>query len=277
MGRRGRGSSIVLAIVGVGVAALGCWSTAAVARTPRIAFHMEGSPRGGLPTSDIFTVRPDGSGLTRVTEGLDALAPSWSPSRGRLVFAQSDTHFSYLTVVNADGSRRHTITSTAAGVGVINDPDWSARGRIAFEQQGAIFTIRPNGRGLRRVTRFADFDNPAWSPNGHRLAFSHGGDVWVMRANGRHKHRLIPDGTAPNWAPDRRHIAFQRGINVYVALTNGVNPHRLTGGDRAGLTPAWSPGGHAIAFAGSRGGIFTMSSEGEGARQIAARGLDPDW
>ena len=36
------------------------------------------------------------------------------------------------------------------------DPDWSARNRIAFERGGSIFSVKPSGRGLRRIARGSD-------------------------------------------------------------------------------------------------------------------------
>lgn len=98
-----------------------------------------------------------------------------------------------------------------------------------------------------------------------------------MPADGSGKRRLIDDARAPNWSPDGQRIAFQRGRNVYVALANGANIRRLTGGPRAGLAPAWSPGGSRIAFGGQGGGIWTMDHEGPDARQIRPTGSDPDW
>jgi Tol biopolymer transport system component len=75
----------------------------------------------------------------------------------------------------------------------------------------AIFTVHPSGEGLRRLTSgSSDFD-PSWSPNGRRIAFVRGVDIWVMDAWGHHLHQVTTSPAAeaePTWSPDGRTIAF---------------------------------------------------------------------
>src|SRR5215218_1483983 len=59
-----------------------------------------------------------------------------------------------------------------------------ANGRIAFEQGGVIYSIRPDGSDRRQLTTDTHSHSPRWSPNGRRLAFHRAGDIWVMRADG---------------------------------------------------------------------------------------------
>ena len=64
-------------------------------------------------------------------------------------------------------------------------------GRIVFSRaDGAIYSIDPDGTGIRRLVGRAGF--PAWSPNGRWLAFSRLGEtngawnmnIWVAKLNG---------------------------------------------------------------------------------------------
>ena len=271
-----RGCALVTAGA-VALLAMACTGGTAAAASARIAFRAQGPSSPDGQTFNIFTARPDGSDLRQVTRGQYDLAPSWSPRHSRLVFGVLEHLVGSIAIVNADGSRRRTLPHTDDGF----SPDWSSKGTIAYvrpyKSGTAIFTIRPNGKRFKRLTRAGSYREPAWSPNARRIAYVKGNEIFTMRADGSRQRRLIDDARAPNWSPDGQRIAFQRGLNVYVALANGTNIRRLTGGTRAGLTPAWSPGGTRIAFGGRGGGIWTMDGEGRDARQIRATGSDPDW
>ncbi|GAB3844795.1 TolB family protein [Dactylosporangium cerinum] len=50
---------------------------------------------------------------------------------------------------------------------------------------------------------------PALSPDGKRITYTHNNTVWVMRANGAGKHQVSDrTATAPAWAPDSTHITY---------------------------------------------------------------------
>lgn len=117
--------------------------------------------------------------------------------------------------------------------------------------------MRTNGRNLRKIPRGGFFDSaqPAWSPDGRRIAFAHstpntstddaGYDIWVMNANGTAHERLttnqVYDGS-PSWSPDGRRFAFVRGNpyggKISVMNANGTGVTRLLS---IGANPAWQP------------------------------------
>src|SRR5215469_834945 len=86
-------------------------------------------------------------------------------------------------------------------------------GRIAFVRHANIFSIKPDGTGLRKLTHRGHASGPRWSPNGTRLAFIDRGDLWIMNANGSKKRRITDaaprytDGR-PTWSPNGRYLAF---------------------------------------------------------------------
>ena len=62
-------------------------------------------------------------------------------------------------------------------------------GLIAFDQGDEIYTIMTDGTGLTRITfNSFDDDEPAWSPDGTRLAFRSDRDgdneIYVINADG---------------------------------------------------------------------------------------------
>ena len=80
-------------------------------------------------------------------------------------------------------------------------------------------------------------NDPAWSPDGLRIAFVRGNDIWVMNADGSGQRRLTSGAAhdrAPNWSPDGRTIAFDQRVGsiheIYVMNADGSGQHRLARG-----------------------------------------------
>jgi Tol biopolymer transport system component len=134
-----------------------------------------------------------------------------------------------------------------------------ANGRIAFEQGGAIYSIRPDGSDRRQLTTDTRSHSPRWSPNGRRIAFHRAGDVWVMRADGSAAHR-ITSGSAndinPSWSPDSSRLVFSRtttgtlaGRSLYVVSAAGGTGQLLTTqSDGCAVEPTWSATGRYVVY-----------------------------
>ncbi|MBN1565214.1 MAG: PD40 domain-containing protein, partial [Anaerolineae bacterium] len=129
-----------------------------------------------------------------------------------------------------------------------------------------------------------------WSPDGTRVAFSDGSDIYVANQFGAANLTNDPTGgnTWPTWSPDGTRIAFtsMRDGNpeIYSMQANGLNPLNLTNNPAYDDYPAWSPDGTRIAFASDRDGdleIFSMSAaDGSGQTQHTADtddDLNPVW
>ena len=73
--------------------------------------------------------------------------------------------------------------------------------------------MNADGSGLRKLTRGPAYDgNPAWSPDGRKIAFGRAGEIYVMNADGSGQRNLTRNPArdfAPAWSPDGRKIAFE--------------------------------------------------------------------
>jgi Tol biopolymer transport system component len=178
-----------------------------------VVLRGDGSQLRRLPP--LTSVRDREGGRTQTESN-----PSWSPDGSRLVFAGErgfddlDNRRSNIDiyVVGADGTGLRRLTRARAGD---DDPVWSVRGRIAFTRtrrdRQDIYTIRPNGSDLERVTDRGGTE-PSWSPDGTQLAFARRGSIYVVGADGRGLRRVTRrDGdNQPVWSPDGTRIAFIR-------------------------------------------------------------------
>jgi TolB protein len=112
----------------------------------------------------LFTIRPDGTVLKRLTVG--GQDPAWSPN-GRKIAAifpdpASGGQFQIYTL-NANGTGRSRITSGTESTA----PAWSPGGtQIAFVRGSQIAVVSATGGRVKQVTRplrgLAFVDTPAW-------------------------------------------------------------------------------------------------------------------
>jgi hypothetical protein len=107
-------------------------------------------------------------------------------------------------------------TATVASAGPALGAYPGTNGRIAFERaDGFLYSVRPDGTGVRQLGRGA---SPSYSPDGRRIAFRLGDDVWVMNADGTGRRQVTELGDDsefdPTWSPDGTRIAFAHQFTV---------------------------------------------------------------
>jgi TolB protein len=232
-------------------------------------------PGDDTPINDIFTIRPDGSGLVKLsTSASYDVDAAWSPDGKRLAFgsdrAEGGGRTSIFTMSAADGSRVRRVTKLPSWAAYDLAPRISPDGRrIVFaryrlvdrdegqptEELGALHVVNVDGSNLRQITGYdLRAGSSDWKPDGSWIVFekyvdhfeNDPGDIYIIR----------PDGSK---------------------LTNVTHNTGATGeGDRFRYTeshdPAWSPDGRTIMFSNdlvtaeppvNLAGLATMTPDGK--------------
>src|SRR4051812_8286557 len=156
--------------------------------------------------SQIYTIYPDGSNKTQLTNGSANHEPHYSFDGSQIAFISDRDDNTDIWVMNAEGANQTRRTNTT-------------------------FTLEAS---------------PAFSPDGSKIAFyrvfeSSPAEIALMNADGSYLQHLaktdnIPFPAHPDFSPDGSKIAFD-GISVMNA--DGANRRRLA----SGYEPAFSPDG----------------------------------
>lgn len=240
-------------------------------------------------TSAIFTVDPNGKRERQVThpgQGVDDRRPDWSPNAARIAFERK-------------------LPCPAGGLkdGLNNTCD-------------VVYTVKPDGTGLKRLVacgfhasavfpgNCVGVDDPAWSPDGSKLAFQYNlvdpaytgslgvnGGLWIVKANGTGLRQVTQrtPGSAwdfgVQWSPDGRKLAFVRAdlvsgadavftVNVDGGGESQVTPWALGAGDRTD----WSPDGQWLLFrvqsADGASNLYRAHSDGSGLTNLTNQSPD---
>jgi hypothetical protein len=174
----------------------------------------------------------------------------------------------------------------------------------------AICSSRRDGSDFRLLTPGRLADQPAWSPDGEKIAFrgwAAGGppgifnpaDIYVMDVDGSNVARLttgvknVDSYESPTWSPRQAdgsyRLAFahatraEDGVmraNIVSIRADGDDAKQVTvAGDQTDAEPTWSPDGQTIAFirtGGEAGGdLWLVNATGGGERALMTAAIEP--
>src|SRR5215218_359992 len=153
----------------------------------RIVFALEGGSGPSANLTSLYTVRPDGTHLRRLTAPptLQALGgdsgPTWGPRGRRIVFERNLPYWGSdrmrLMSVSASGGAPTALTSGPFDAMPSISPDGR---RVAFTRvqrsvvvsTAGLYTVDRGGRHLARLLSDGIDLSAAWSPDGRTIAFS---------------------------------------------------------------------------------------------------------
>jgi len=224
--------------------------------------------------ADIWVMRPDATGLKRLTrDGTHNDAPAWSPDRRKIAFVSGLNRHDTIWTMRPDGTGMRRVTSP---VGLDEQPAWSPDGRrIVFVREVSprnrgIYVVGADGKGLRRLThRDGDYQHPSWSPDSRRIVFAYARDpkhdryaLEVIGADGGPtttlSHNSRADYRDPDWSPDGKRIAYSLLVPVGHAYAAHLEVMKATGGEEhvvlrapantVYFSPSWSADGKRLIF-----------------------------
>jgi Tol biopolymer transport system component len=251
----------------------------------RLAFAIKDATN----VSNIYSVRPDGDGLVRLTNtpALD-LCPDYSRDGRLITFCSNRSGTFQIWAMNADGSNVHMVTNGNRFIFPDYSPDAA---RIVFSGTASatdvdqnVYVINADGTGLQQLTTDGNNQFATFSPDGRRIAFTSDRtgveQVWVMNADGSQQtqvsHSGVREDQVPDWSPDGRKLAFAQGDvgsgRIWVMNADGSNPVQLTSGPGDDFGTAWSPDGQEIAFvrdfANGDRSVWTMNADGSNQQRL---------
>lgn len=266
--------------------------------------------------AEIYTIRPDGSGLRQITHNrADDEGPKWSPDGTKLAFWSYRDGDSEIYVKDLRSGQLTQLTHNLESLDY--SPAWSPDGtKIVFstdrhsdEEQEFyaqnLVVMNADGSGQMDLTDPVGWSLEAdaeWSPDGSAIVFQRGEDgyydMWSVDPDGSDLREITHNvgrimEQSPDWSPDGKRIVSSfvkedETVQLWTMDPDGSNKQRLTSIEGEDRYPAWSPNGRKIAsvrrfYAQSPNSwdIFIMSADGTHPKNItntpSEREYDLDW
>jgi Tol biopolymer transport system component len=253
---------------------------------PRFAVIARPSPtaiRTGLEWLDTRSGR-----LSPLLSSESALSyPSVSPDGSSVAYTVGDTD-SDLVEIPLDGSPIRPLLASRLPEHSVHFSPRSPEFAYTAAGPGEEIRIRHPATLAERVVvsraDFAEQANPprfvaaAFSPDGTKLAYNRGFEIWISPSNGGAPVKLTHESGefAAEWSPDGAWIAFSYARPFYAGLVKvrvgaGEPEVRLRPGVCGLSAPAWSPDGAWIACGRQPTGLDLVPANGGPPRDLGAQ------
>ncbi|MBS1880492.1 MAG: PD40 domain-containing protein [Actinobacteria bacterium] len=168
--------------------------------------------------SDLMVMNSDGTGVRAITSTpkVSEEEAAFSADGKRIYFSRDSggEGYSQIYSIGVDGSGLRQLTPKRHETSD-SHPAAAPNGRfVVFDREGELYTMRPNGTHLKKLTPGWD---PAVSPTSNRIAYSFRGQIYLIGAAGGGPRQLthLKSGhfaeaiaLAPAFSPDGSWIAF---------------------------------------------------------------------
>ena len=192
---------------------------------------------------------------------------------GAGVLAAASLAYVSVSYFNRTGPEpKSLLRRVTADAGLSTSPALSRDGKlIAFASDRATLGnldiwVQQVGGGepIRLTTSSADETDPAFSPDGTRVAYrseADGGTISAISTLGGDPVVLAREGRGPRFSPDGRSIAYWTGdrnsfvqgaSRIFIADANGGTPRPIHPGMSWAHSPIWSPRGEALLVYGMK-------------------------
>ena len=229
-----------------------------------------------------------------VRENAEHLYPAFTADGQRIVFWEARPGSWGLTSMDLKGGDRRLLTALSSSRWDAGNDRFFAsspkKAEVVFIRDGKPLIINEEGAAdpveLKVEGRFPrGITDPAWSPDGDRLAFvggsadytSHsGGSLWSVGIDGGKPEALADEKTgvrAPCYSPDGRRIAYfvrneDLAFEIWIADLEGNEPRKLC--SHEDITPLrlrWTPDGKNLIYC-AEGRFWNIPVDGGPSREI---------